>query len=90
MTAFLITSHANGCRRGLTMKGQRLGDGEDLLEFERQFARYCGTELVVMHEFEVPTQAANGPGPSLPDWDEANRIADAFWAGYDAAGLDVP
>lgn len=87
MTTFLITSHANGGVRGLTMKGQRLGDGEEMIEFERRFALDCGTELVVMHEFEVPTQAVIGGGPSVLDWDEAKRVADAFWAGHDAPRL---
>lgn len=87
MTTFLITSHVDGGVRGLTMKGQKLGDAGDMIEFERRFAQDCGTDLVVMHEFEVPTQATSGPGPSLLDWDEAKRVAEAFWAGHDAPRL---
>jgi hypothetical protein len=84
MTTFLITSHADGGVHGLTIKGQRLGDGEDMLEFERKFAIECGTKLIVMHEFDVTEP--DGSGAALLHWDEAKRITEAFWAGHAARG----
>lgn len=84
MTWFQITSHRDDRVRGLMIKGQMLVDGRTtILEYEQDFARSCGTELVVMHEFEVKVDSDDRP-TWLVRLDEAKRISDAFWMGYDA------
>jgi hypothetical protein len=82
MTRFVITSHADGGCRSITIKDQPMGDGKTLqLDFERELARELKTELVVMHEFELEGEA------TVCQWSEAVRVFEAYWAGHDAPRL---
>lgn len=81
MAKFQITVRSDGGVRSLFMEGQRLTADELLIDAERRWAQEDGSELMVMHEFELEGD------PSLLLWEAAKGRFEAFWAGYDAPRL---
>lgn len=83
---FQIWQHADGTCRSLTSK-----TSDASIEFDRQFARMQGTENVLMDEFEVTIPDNLSVSEAMrrsAEWHVAKNRAAAFWAGYDARGVE--